>query len=89
MVTLTICTPKEPDLTFISRPKLPEPPECFSIPTIGTFYSNGGQGADRFGIIDDNYLFLLSFIGDLHLCLTMTFFFPAAGGTDERACLIF
>ncbi len=89
MITICIGTSKESDLTLISRPKLTEPPVCLTIPTVGALHSDGRQRANRLGIIDDNDLFLFPFFGNLHLFLTLAFFFPATRGADKDPAFIF
>jgi len=59
--------PEEPDLAFISRPELAEPPECKIVLALGALDLDRGHGLDLSFFFNDNDLVFGPFMGTAHL----------------------
>jgi hypothetical protein len=57
---IALGAPEEPHFTLVSRPELPEPPDCKIVLALGAFDLDGGHGPHTFLLFihDHNLLFL-------------------------------
>ena len=58
---------EEPDLAFISRTELAEPPDSQVVPALGTLYLNGGHSLCLAFLLNNNNLILTALDPALHL----------------------
>jgi len=64
---VALCATEEPDLTFICRTQLTEPPDCEVVFTLGAFNLDGGHGLCLTFLFDDDDLVFAALDPALHL----------------------
>jgi hypothetical protein len=68
---IALGTPKKPDLTFISRSELAEPPDSQVVCTLGTFNLDSGHGLCLSVLFHNDDLILTALDSALHLIVVI------------------